>query len=83
MASTDDLGGAGLGSVWNISRRLDATATSLVGRIAATDSMSLAGGCGSMSAGSAASRLVGPMQPAGPLGEERAQSLGAALANRQ
>ena len=77
MVSTVDLGVACLGSVWNIPPRLgvDALATSLAGRIAAADSMSLAGGCGSISAGAAASRLVFLLKPNGQLCEEHAQSL--------
>jgi hypothetical protein len=85
MVSTVNLGAAGLGSIWNIHPRLgvDAPATSLAGRIAAAESMSVASGGGSISAGSAASRLVGCMQPTGQLGEERAQSLGATPTKRQ
>jgi hypothetical protein len=83
MAPADDVGGTDHGPVRNVSPRLDATATSLVGRTAAAGSLFVAGGCGSTTDGAAASRLVGPMQLAGQLREERSQLPGTARANPQ
>lgn len=81
MAVTGDFG-RGLGSVPNVFPRVDDVAL-LVGRIAAADCTCRAGGCGSISSGFVASRLVAPTLPAGQLREECAQLAGAALANPQ
>jgi hypothetical protein len=81
MALTVDCG-KGLGSVRNAFPRVEDVAL-LVDRIAAADWMCLAGGSRLISSEYAASRLVGSMQSAGQLREERAHLLGAALASPQ
>ena len=80
-APADDMGGTGVRPDRNAHLRLDAIAASPVGRGAAPGPLSASGGCESIAAGAAASRLDGPVQLSGRLREERAQTPETKLAN--